>query len=212
MARVALDDFVQICQIRVGWHYYTRGAGHCRWNFMMPRAAGDIRELVRDRWLLYLSTPFRTARPGAWHIRTIEAIDVWPGELATLIDDVNLGAIEEPDGYGLPPQISPLISWRTGDIGRANRGRTYMGPYTTDSVGPDNNVLDPAESAVYDFAEAMMDHFTGPHAVGHPLFVILSHQEDNVPIVPGAYSPVTEYFFLGRWATVRARSQYEWRT
>jgi hypothetical protein len=212
MPRVALDDFVQICQFRVVWHYYSRGAGSCRWHFMMPRAAGDIRALVRDRWLTYLGTPFRTGRPGAWSIRRLESADVFPGELPALVDEVDLGTIEEPDGIGLPPQISPLISWRTGDIGRANRGRTYMGPYTVDSVGSDNNVIDPANSAVFDFGEAMMAHFTGAAAVGHPAFVILSHQEDLTPIVPGAYSPVQEYFFLGRWATVRARSQYEWRT
>lgn len=44
-----------------------------------------------------------------------------------------LFAYDEPSGASgvitgdpLPPQVSPLISWRTAEVGRRNRGRSYI--------------------------------------------------------------------------------------
>jgi hypothetical protein len=44
-------------------------------------------------------------------------------------------------GDPLPPQVSPLISWRTGLIGRRNRGRTYLpAPVENDQVAGELSV------------------------------------------------------------------------
>lgn len=211
MVRVAIDDFISITTIRANWSGRVFCEGSSRWNFITPRAAGDVRQLVADRWLEFLAPSYIAGRPSSWRLDSLDAIDAWPGELAPLVLDVRLNADPPGEGPGLPPQVSSLISWRTGDIGRANRGRTYLGQYTVESC-EDTNVVSPAIDAMSDFCLAMMDHFTGTVTVGEPQFVIVSHQEDNEPIVPGAYSPVTDFVLWDRWATVRLRNGFPFST
>lgn len=207
MVRVAIDDFITITTIRASWSERLFCEGSSRWNFLTPRAAGDVRELVADRWLEFLAPSFIAGRSTSWRLDTLQAIDLWPGDQAALVLDVRLDADPPGDGPGLPAQISPLISWRTGEIGRANRGRTYLGQYTVESV-ESSNVVSPAIDAAHDFGQAMEDHFMGTVTVGEPQFIIVSHQEDGVPIVPGAYSPVTDWILWDRWATVRLRNGF----
>lgn len=209
MVRVAIDDFITITTIRAVWSERSFCEGSSRWRFITPRAAGDVRALVADRWLTFLAPWFIAGRSTDWRLDTLHAVDMWPGEQAELVLDVRLDADPPGDGPGTPPQISPIISWRTGESGRANRGRTYMGQYTTESI-ESSNVVSPADVACTRFAEEMLLHFTGTVSVGEPQFVIVSHQEDNVPISPGAYSPVTDYIRWDRWATVRARLTFPW--
>lgn len=211
MVRIAIDGFVQIMQVRAQWSGNGFGSGESSWSFMLPAAAGDVRELVLDRWLTYLSAAFIEYRDDTWRLDRVLVEDRWPQERAALVADVRLDASPPGTGNGMPPQMSPVISWRTGDIGRSNRGRTYLGPYTSDSASG-SFVVGDASSAVHDFGESMMTHFTGTVVIGEPQFVIVSRQEDGAPIVPGAYSPVSAYQTFNQWAVQRRRERFDWRS
>lgn len=211
MVRVAIDAFVTITRVRAQWSQRAHIAGESDFCFMLPAAEDDPLGLVWSRWQTYLQVHFRAARATAWLLERVIVEDIWPGERAALVNNVNLSPIPPFAGPGTPGQVSPVISWRTGDPGRSNRGRTYMGPYTLESA-EDDNVVDPGLSAVYDFAEAMINRFGPGTLPGLPRFVILSRQEDGMPIVPGAYCLVETYYFLERWATQRRRMVFDWRT
>lgn len=211
MAIIPLSDSVSVVQIRAQWSYLANGAGESSWSFIMPRAAGDSRAFVLGRWMTYLLTEYLAARSGDFYLVRLLAEDRWPGTLPALIDDS--GWIPPPDDGSAPtpPQISPLISWRTGEIGRQNRGRTYMGPYTCLSVFGDE-VQNPAENACYDFAEAMMYRF-GPGTIpGNPRFSIVSRIQQSPTYPFGHFCPVETYYFFGEWATMRRRMRYRWET
>jgi hypothetical protein len=210
VAMIPIDNQIQIVQIRALWSLYSSGGGESSWSFIMPAAAPPAQQIVLDAWRAYLMDPFRTGRPGAWELTEVWAEDRWPGIRARLVSEEGLGQLGDAEGEALPAQVTPVISWRTGEIGRSNRGRTYMGPYTIDSVGPDNNITNPANNACSDFAEAMINNFTGTHHPSGPRFAIVSRQHDGVPGNPGTYTLPVEYVFLGRWAVMRRRFRYSW--
>lgn len=211
MTRIAIDEFITITKVRAQWTGRSNAIGESDFQFMLPAAAGDRLETVAFQWILRLEPLFRAWRPTAWRLDTVIVEDVWPGSEAPLILDRRLGGIPEEAGVGLPPQCTPLISWRTGEQGRANRGRTYWGQCTRDSA-EDEHVIDPGASAVSNFAEAMLFYFTGSIPVTQPRFVIVSRWDNGTPIYPGAYSPVTTYFFQERFAVQRRRLAWDWRT
>lgn len=211
-APVVIAGQVSVTQVRLIWKLYTKGQGESSWSFIMPAAAGDVRDIVRDKFNLYLLDKFRAARPGGWHIVQQRVEDRYPGVHAPIVDDVVLGAVDESDGIAMPPQVTPVISWRTGIPGRSFRGRTYMGPYGSESLGPDNEINDPANSAVFDFAETMMGQFTGPPSLTGPTFAIVSRTHNGVTGAILYYTLPITYFFLTKWGTMRRRNQFEWRT
>lgn len=211
MTRVALDEFETVTRVRVQWVGRANAGGESDFSFVLPAADDDPQQTVWLAFEIVLLPLFLAQRANSFYVYKIIMQDIWPRTKPDLIKDAGWGPIPPDLGPGGPPQMSPLISWRTGETGRNNRGRTFMGPYSIESY-EDEYVLDPALSAVYDFAEAMIANFTGSVTPGNPLFAIISHWDDGVPIYPGAYSPVTNYFFQGRWATVRRRLHWEWRT
>jgi hypothetical protein len=209
---IALDDFVQVVQIRAQFSYGRSSGGECSWSFVMPRAMADPQLVTLTAWESVLMPLFVADRPLQWRLDAVLAEDRWPHERGSLVDDVRLGPIPEPTENGGPPQASPVISWRTGNEGRQNRGRTYMGPYPISSYS-DENILDPGLSAVYDFAEAMIGTFTGPDVdPTGPRFAIVSKKPSDPDWPAGHYTLPTTYYFLERWGVVRRRMGYDWRT
>lgn len=207
---IVIDNQVQVVQIRAIWHLYSRGRGESSWSFIMPSAAGPAQHLVLDKWVDVLRDPFRTARPGGWTLVELRSEDRFPQIRAPVVASVSLGPLDPDEGVAMPPQVTPVISWRTGIIGRSNRGRTYMGPYGTQSMGSDNNINDPADSAVQAFAEAMIGNFTGTPAEPGPFFAIVSRQHDLVALEHPTYTLPFEYVYLGRWGHMRRRFKYSW--
>jgi len=65
-------------------------------------------------------------------------------------------------GDQLPPQVCGLISWRTGMIGRNQRGRIYV-PAPAESLNDAGQVAVGLQDAYADFATAML---TQPDATG----------------------------------------------
>lgn len=209
MTSIAIDDDVTITQIRAQWSM-RYGSGESSWSFLTPRAGGDARGLVLAAWEAACMGHFVAGRHNAWRLDRVLAEDRWPGENAALVDDVRLPASPPGVGAGLPPQCSPVISWRSGDIGRRNRGRTYMGPYAVDSADS-SDVVGPGDAATSAFAEAMMSNFTGIVLPGDPLFVIVS-RIPTLPLSPhGTYDAVS-YYYPARWGVVRRRLDWTWAT
>jgi hypothetical protein len=207
----SLTDQVSVVQIRAQWSYSRSSGGESSWSFINPRAGGDMRAVALARWQFYLQDLFRAARPFGWRLDRVMAEDRWPNDLAALVDDVRLGPIPDEGAIGGPPQSTPIISWRTGNIGRQNRGRTYMGPYDIASYDAEN-VVDPALSAVYDFAEAMVTHFMVEPVPGVPRFAIVSRIPSDPDWPAGHYTLPDTYYFLERWGVERRRMGYDWRT
>lgn len=211
MPLFSLTDQVSVVQIRAQWGYTAYASGESSWSFILPRAGANQQLVVLTAWQNYLENLFRAARPSNWFLDTVRAEDRWPATHAPLIVETNLPGIPEEFGTGLPPQCTPVISWRTGNEGRQNRGRTYMGPYTSDSC-EESNIVDPALSAVYDFAEAMQAHFMGSVIPATPRFAIVSKIPSDPDWPAGHYTLPETYYFLERWAVMRRRLDYDWRT
>lgn len=208
MPRDPVTPADQVYHVKFQWSYTQYSSGESGWHFFIPAAAGDSRAILFD-WVMELLVPsFIAARSVDWRLDTIVVSQIYPGVLAPLIVDVRIDPDPVGGGEGTPPQISPLISWRSTEIGRANRGRTFMGPYTTDAIEA-TNVQGLAFNACQDFAESMTENFDGLLA---PLFGVYSRWEDGVPIDPGVFVPCPNFYFFGRWATQRRRFYYDWRT
>lgn len=211
MPAVIIGEQENVYQVRAQWSGNGFGHGESSWSFIMSRAAGDQRALVFDRWMAYLAAGFVHGRASDWRLDRVLVEDRWPQTLAPLVVDVRLNADPVGEGERMPPQCSSLISWRTGVTGRAHRGRTFMGPYTAESMHG-SFVTGPASYAVFLFAEAMMANFVGVSAVSLPVFAIVSRVGAIPGISPGAFTVVTGYAFLQQWAAVRRRLEFDWAT
>jgi hypothetical protein len=127
-APIDIDNQVTVTQLRAQWTTPSFGAGESSWSFIQPAANPDYQLSVLGPWVDHLLPLFRAARPMGWRLNTIRVEDRWPSLRAAIIVEDGWGPIPDTDVQGLPPQCTPVISWRTGIIGRSNRGRTYWGP------------------------------------------------------------------------------------
>lgn len=83
----------------------------------------DPAQTLADNWQAQVQPSYLNLMASSMILELLEVRQVFGG-LASLDVPVN-----EPgliSGEQLPPMDCALISWRTGLIGRANRGRTYM--------------------------------------------------------------------------------------
>lgn len=208
MARVDVDPSVQVLRLVARWSSTAFAEGSSGWHFLLSAAVDDPEDVIANFWLSLLAPAYIAGRHSSWRLDELVVTRRYPPGPADRHYDVRLEADPEGEGNGLPPQVSPLISWRTGVPGRANRGRTYMGPYCVDSADL-SNVVGPAGDATSDFAEAMIANFTG---LLTPLFGIYSRQLDGELLETPAFVPVTTYYNFGKWAVVRRRLAWEWRT
>lgn len=209
---IPIDNQVTVTQLRAQWSTPSFGEGESSWSFIQPAANPDYLEDVAAVWLSTCMELFRAARPQSWFLNQVVVQDRWPGLRAAMVFTGDWGPIPETDVAGLPPQCTPVISWRTGVEGRSNRGRTYWGPCRLDSCEY-SNVINEGENAVFAFADEMMFRFTGATFPSNPHFAIVSRVHDGVPVEPvGTYLPVVEYSFQARFGVQRRRLQWDWRT
>jgi hypothetical protein len=207
----AITDQVRIVQVRAQWSYSRSSGGESSWSFIRPAADTNAQQTTRTAWLTYLQDLFCAQRPFGWRLDRVLYEDRWPHTAAVYVDDVRLDSIPYTSEPGGPPQSTPVISWRTDNTGRQNRGRTYMGPYVLSSYDAEN-VIDPALSAVYDFAESMQGHLMATATPDRPRLAIVSRIPTDPDWPAGHYSLPTTYYFLERWGVVRRRMGYDWRT
>lgn len=208
MPREPVGPADQVMRLRAQWSYTDHSEAECAWHFYFTAAVEEPQLDLFSWWTSLLENHFVAGRPSSWRLDDVIIEDRYPGTRPPLIVEVRRDADPPGEGAGMPPQVSPLLSWRSAANGRSNRGRSYMGPYCVDSADEDN-VVGPAAAACSAFAESMILNFNGLLA---PQFGIYSEQEDGVPLSPGVFVPVTTYYFFERWATQRRRFQYDWRT
>jgi hypothetical protein len=208
---VPLISQVRVVQLRAQWKYTAFGSGESSWSFIVPLAEADPLVWVYGHWQSHLQDLYLAERPGWFELQTVRVEDRYPGTMAPIVNEVSLGATSGEGGDGLPPQVTPIISWRTGNIGRQNRGRTYMGPYQTTACR-ETDILSPAQDAVYAFADAMIAHFTDVTPGEAPAFAIVSRVRGTDPPTDGHYALVTEYQFWTRWGIMRRRLNFRWAT
>lgn len=88
-------------------------------------------------------------------------------------------------GESCPPQVASLISWRTAQIGRANRGRTYL-PALAELNQAGGILVSQQTDAMDAFIEAML---TWAESDGGNLLVWHRETELGSPIVNGIARP-----------------------
>jgi hypothetical protein len=106
-------------------------------------------------------------------------------------------------GDELPPQDAAVITWKTGKVGRANRGRSYMWP------APEASQHRGAWNATYQgylaaYADAAMLVGSPPVTAGWQLGV-LSWYLDGVKRATPKFTPVTSYVVRDQVFTQRRR-------
>jgi len=209
---IPIDNQVTVTQIRAQWSTASFGVGESSWSFIQPAANDLYLETALDAWQTYIRDLFCGYRPLGWTLNRVMAQDRWPNLRPSLMDDTGWEPIPTTTVRGLPPQCTPVISWRTGVEGRSNRGRTYWGPCRLDHCEW-SNVINEAEDAITAFAEEMLYRFTGATFPSNPHFAIVSRVHDGAPVEPiGTYLPVIEYRWLARYGVQRRRLDFDWRT
>lgn len=208
---IPIDNQVTVTQLRAQWGVPSFGEGESSWSFILPAANDRYQAFVAEVWMATCLDLFRAARPQGWFLNQIVVEDRWPALRAARVYTGEWGSIPETLVSGLPPQCTPVISWRTGAEGRSQRGRTYWGPCRLDSCIY-SNVVNEGEDAVHAFATEMILRFTGGDFPSNPRFAIVSRVQNGVPVEPvGTYLPVIEYLFQARFGVQRRRLQWEWR-
>lgn len=208
---IPIDNQVTVTQLRAQWSTPSFGEGESSWSFIQPAANPDYLEAVSLEWMSTCRDLFRAARPQSWFLNQIVVEDRWPALRAPLFLTGDWGPLPDTDIAGLPPQCTPVISWRTGVEGRSNRGRTYWGPTRLDCCEY-SNVINDAEDAIVAFAEQMKLRFTGAILPSNPHFAIVSRINNGAPVEPvGTYLPVIDWLFVARYGVQRRRLKWEWR-
>jgi hypothetical protein len=211
VVRVQCDELNTVTQLRLQWSYGLSGEGESDLAFVLPSADSTPFDTVYTAWQLHLQDLFRAYRPDGWRLDTVIVHDLWPGARADVVHDVRLEPIPLDGGVGLAPQLTGLISWRSGTPGRNQRGRMYYGPlYGAESLGENINGF--GYLSMFNFGETMQAIFMETAIPPIPRFVVFSRYTDGVRDDPPFYVPITYYDSKFRWATQRRRMTYDWRT
>lgn len=141
-------------------------------------------QAIIDDWVANVETTFLTALSSNMVLDQYEVRGVF-GSAASLDWPVGLPGTGGAGDF-LPPMDAPLVSWRTGLIGRANRGRTYL-PGAFESFQA-NGVLTLAAIAFYqgiaDSIKTLYDPVTG--LVPEFAKVIFHTNDTDSPVVTTA--------------------------
>lgn len=194
MAIVTLSDAHQVWQIRAQWSSRGFAGGESSWSFVDVRYPGDRADHLYDLWVDHLEYRFATARPALWALERVMIEDRWPNTQAPRVFDYGGGISTDSDGDTAPPATTPLITWYTGHPGRSYRGRTYWGPIRAADIDAGWHLTGDAETAVYEFAVAMMATFGGSLDPSRPAFAIVSRTHEYAPRSPPVFALVSSFY------------------
>jgi hypothetical protein len=203
-----LGELERILELRAQWSIPGRAGGESRWRFWMRQTNEfDQFQVLWERWRDHLKVFFMNHRQGDWTLSQVLVNQVSPVSIEQLIVPIGEGVMGTT-GYEGPPQVGPLITWRSDFAGRSYRGRTYWGPIGINHM--DTGSYDHAVAVnLDDFAFTMLDVFQfGPLTAFDPHFCIFSRQHDGVPDLPGRVAFVTHYTIPNFLATQRRRQRY----
>lgn len=203
-----VDDNLKVLELRAQWSILGRAGGESRWRFVMLRTGlFDQQVKLWEMWRDNLEDYWMENRAEGWKFEQVIVRDLWPGTAADLVVPVGVVIPGDGDDQG-PPQVGPIITWRTDFRGRSYRGRTFWGPIRWADL--DQGQYDHTIWVILDnFAFTLLDVFS----LGHPLaiepnFIVFSQQHNMMPDLPGRYAPVTSYNIPRYLATQRRRQRY----
>jgi hypothetical protein len=196
---------IQIWQLRAIWSYSGFALSESSWSFADLEDPADDGSHLYDLWLDFLEPQFLSTRPDSWALAEVRVEDRYPGVKVPYIVDYAPPLNPDSSGKGMPPQLSSVISWRTGVPGRSYRGRTFWGPPRVSDTDSDGFVGSPTRDSMDAFAVNLVTIFNGGVPTLYPKFVIVSRQHDNAPSSPPVFT-VPEYWIVNRYVnTIRRR-------
>src|SRR5258706_6726492 len=179
MVRVQCDELNTVTQLRLQWSYGPNGYGESDLAFVLPSADSTPFDTVYTAWQIHLQDRFIAYRPDGWRLDNVVVHDLWPGGRADVIHDVRLDPVPLGFGEGLAPQLTGLISWRSGTPGRNQSGRMYYGPGLAEgSLG--ENIGGYAYLSMFLFGETMQSIFMETAIPPITRFVVFSRWTDKV--------------------------------
>jgi hypothetical protein len=204
---VPITDSVQVWQLRAQWSYNGYQFSESSWSFVNFRDATWDGAGVYDLWASGPEALFCAMRPDAWQLEQVIVEDRHPQTLAPLV--VGYLPAVRPDSLerGTPPQVSALLSWRTGNAGRSYRGRTYWGPVRDSEVDSDGFLGGATREAMYEFAQSMLFTFPATGGLADPQFVIVSRTHNGAPRVPPVFTRPEFHFEVRYVKTIRKRNR-----
>jgi hypothetical protein len=197
---------IQIWQLRALWSYSSFALSESSWSFADIVGIPDGAFLLYEDWVNFIEPLYCAARPDEWELDWVLVEDRYPAVRPPLVINYIPGQRPDSSGQGCPPQVSGLVSWRTGVPGRSFRGRTFWGPVRVDDMESDGFIGGDARSAMYDFAETMLELFNaGPPGL-RPRFAIVSRTENGAPRVPPVFTTPEVHIELRYAKTIRKRN------
>jgi hypothetical protein len=203
---IPIVDGIQIWQLRAQWSYSGFGLSESSWSFAdLFGTSYGAEELYVD-WADNLEDLYCTGRPDEWELDWVLVEDRFPAIRPPLVIQYIPGRRPDSAGKGCPPQVSGLISWRTGLPGRSFRGRTFWGPVRVDDMESDGFIGGFARAAMSDFGDRMLLLFNAPPPGLRPRFAIVSRTLNGAPRVPPVFT-TPEFDETVRYAkTIRKRN------
>lgn len=203
---IPITPGIQIWQLRAWWSYTGFGLSESSWSFSDVVGVPDGAESLYTAWANLVQPLYCAGRPDEWELDYVLVEDRYPQVQPPLIVQYIPGLRPDSLGKGCPPQVSGLISWRTGVIGRSFRGRTFWGPVRNDDMETDGFIGGYARAAMSDFGDTMLSVFGLHHVPLLPRFCIVSRTENGAPRVPAVFT-LPEYHNTVRYAkTIRKRN------
>jgi hypothetical protein len=182
-----LNDETLVLQLRAQWDLNPFGGGESSWSFVMVRTGFvDQAAELRDRWMDHIKPLYMARRPSNFELVEVIIEDRWPQIDPPIFIDVNeFGDSANPQSA--PPQITPVISWRSEYPGRSYRGRTYWGGVRFDDIEGGGCSV-PLLATLQDFVDGMDEHFFTTAGLGvSPRLATVSRRHNGVPEPKGRY-------------------------
>lgn len=203
-----INDNMLVLKLRAQWTLGHQGRGESAWHFVCLNAGAPTQmAFLWDLWESTCKSLWASRRPTVWTFDRVIIEDRFPAEEPELIMELNEPGLG-PGADSVPPQLGPLISWRTAWPGRSYRGRTYWGPFLRDDL-EESFVSGPLTSVIEDYAEAMLHQFgVAARSETEPHFAIISRQHDGVPEPVGRWADVEYNMPVRVMATNRRRLRW----
>lgn len=157
---------------------------------------GDIIQLWRDN----VEDDYKILVSNNWFVESYKIQEMVTN---TIVQEVGIGLSVSGGGTGdaLPPQLSALISWRSGRTGRRGRGRTFLPP-TAEGNNNSTGVLDGSYASLIDVFCGDYESFGSLVGDNDGVYVpAIMSKEDS------SYHQILTHVTRNKWATQRGRTR-----
>src|SRR5919109_1173435 len=199
--------FEAIAELQINSRQGGRGLQnrHC---FGVHNLIDGWQQDVAGDWYVSCSEAFVERRSNEFYVNELRVRQIWPGgvpdyEYPTISGPTGPRALEPP-----PPFVTPKIMWRTGQPGRAYRGRTFFSGFCPDDVVTNYVLTDDAVAALEHYAELLLSAFGEGGLYGNYRLGVLSRRYNGQPRPQPILTPITTYDVLISVGSNRHRSVY----